>query len=158
MVEQGLQVRFNPDGYFVEDLKNQCRLVAKGKRNGRMFTLVADILEVQVAMFAHGRGVIADIEIWHKRIGHLKLQRLKSMQTQSVVAGLPKFRVDGMQKVHECYASNIVHAFVIYLSRTWATRRSQIGDKGLRASLGLSIPSKGLCIKDKSFDLVFILA
>ena len=58
----------------------------------------------------------------------------------------------------QCYASNIVHAFVIYLSRPWATRRSHIGDKGLRASLGLSLPSKGLCIKDKSFDLVFILA
>ena len=79
MVEKGLQVRFHPDGCFVEDLKNQCRLVAKGKRNGRMFTLDADIPEVQAAMFAHGRGVIADIEIWHKRIGHVNIQRLKSM-------------------------------------------------------------------------------
>ena len=30
-------------------------------------------------------------------------------------------------------------------------------EKGLRAILGLSLPSKGPCIKDKSFDLVFIL-
>ena len=75
-----MQVKFNPDGRIVEDLKNQCRLFAKGKRNGRMFTLDVDIPEVQAAMFMHGRGVIVDIEIWHKRIGHVNTQRLKSMQ------------------------------------------------------------------------------
>ena len=62
MVEQGLQVKFNLDGCFVEDLKNQF-LVAKGNRNGRMFTLDADIPKMQVAMFAHERGIIADIVI-----------------------------------------------------------------------------------------------
>ena len=45
-----------------------------------MFTLGADIPEVQAAMFARGRGVIEDIEIWHKHIGHVNMQRLKSMQ------------------------------------------------------------------------------
>ena len=51
-----------------------------------------------------------------------------------------------------CYASNIVlaHIFVIHLSRPWATRRKRIGEKGLRAVLGLSLPSKGLGVKDKS--------
>ena len=51
-----------------------------------------------------------------------------------------------------CYASNIVlaHIFVTHLSRPWATRRKGIGGKGLRAVLGLSLPSKGLGIKDKS--------
>jgi hypothetical protein len=39
MVEQGLQVTFNPNGYFVEDMKNQDKLIAEGERNGRMFTL-----------------------------------------------------------------------------------------------------------------------
>ncbi len=39
MVEQGLQVTFNPNGCFVENMKNQGKLIAKGKRNGRMFTL-----------------------------------------------------------------------------------------------------------------------
>ena len=32
MVEQGLQVRFNKHGCFVEDFKNGCKLVAKGKK------------------------------------------------------------------------------------------------------------------------------
>ena len=32
IVEQGLQVRFNQDGCFIEDFENKCKLVAKGKR------------------------------------------------------------------------------------------------------------------------------
>ncbi len=34
MVEQGLQVTFNLNGYFMEDMKNQGKLIAKGERNG----------------------------------------------------------------------------------------------------------------------------
>ena len=56
-------------------------LVAKGNGNGRIFTLDANILKVQAAMFAHERGVIADIEIWHKHIEHVNIERMKSMQT-----------------------------------------------------------------------------
>ena len=52
-------------------------------------------------MFAHGTGVIAHIDIWHKHIGHVNVQQLKSMQTKNLVDGLPKFKVDGMYKVCE---------------------------------------------------------
>jgi hypothetical protein len=34
MVGQDLQVTFNPNGCFVEDMKNQGSLIAEGKRNG----------------------------------------------------------------------------------------------------------------------------
>jgi hypothetical protein len=34
MVEQGLQVTFNSNGCFVEDMKNQGKLITKGERNG----------------------------------------------------------------------------------------------------------------------------
>ena len=58
-------------------------------------------------MFAHGRGVIANIEIWHKCIGHMNIERLKFMQIHTIVVGLPKFRVDGMQKLCEaCQMGN----------------------------------------------------
>ncbi len=79
MVEQGLEVCFNLDGCFVEDLKNKCRLVAKGKRQDRMFMLDVEIPEVKVAMFENGSGVVADTHIWCKRIGHVNMQRLKLM-------------------------------------------------------------------------------
>jgi hypothetical protein len=71
MIEQGLQVRFNPDGYYVEDFKDKCRLVAKAKRVGIMFTLYVSMHEVEAAMFAQGAGVVVDMDIWHKRIGHV---------------------------------------------------------------------------------------
>jgi hypothetical protein len=52
MIEQGLQVGFNPDGCYVKDFKDKCRLVTKGKRVGRMFTLDVSMPEVEAAMFA----------------------------------------------------------------------------------------------------------
>ena len=71
MVEQGLQVRFNEHGCFIEDFKNKCRLVAKGNKNGRMFTLNVNMPKVGMAMYAQGARVIADVDMWHKRIGHV---------------------------------------------------------------------------------------
>ena len=69
------------------------------KKGWQNVTLDVDVPEVKVAMFAQGTGVVADIEIWHKRIGHVNVQRLKSMQNQNIVTGIPKFKVDGMQGV-----------------------------------------------------------
>jgi hypothetical protein len=79
MIKQGLQVWFNPDGCYVEDFKDKCHLVAKGKRVGKMFTLDVSMLEVEVVMFAQGAGDVADMDIWHKRIGPINEQQLKSM-------------------------------------------------------------------------------
>ena len=42
-----------------------------------MFTLDVNVPEIKGAMFAQGRGVVADTDIWHKRIGHINLQRLR---------------------------------------------------------------------------------
>ncbi|MCO5577430.1 hypothetical protein L7F22_031262 [Adiantum nelumboides] len=101
MVEQGVQVRFNADGLYVEEYKKNGKLIAQGKKVGKMFTLDVNILEVNAVMFAHGSGIDADIEIWHKRIGHANVQRLKTMQSQKLVTGLPVFKVADMQKVCE---------------------------------------------------------
>ena len=54
-------------------MKNKGCLIAKGKKKGRMFTLDADMPELSVAMFAHGTGVVANIDIWHKCIGHVNV-------------------------------------------------------------------------------------
>ena len=81
MVEQGLQVRFNEHGYFVEGFKNKCRLVAKGNKNGQMFTLNVNMSKLSMAIFAQGARVIANVDMWHKWIGHVNPQRLKAMQT-----------------------------------------------------------------------------
>jgi antitoxin component YwqK of YwqJK toxin-antitoxin module len=70
MVEQGLQVTFNPNGCFVENMKYQNKLITKGKRNGRMFTLDVNMHEVNSMLFAHGKR-IGNIRIWHKQVGHV---------------------------------------------------------------------------------------
>ncbi len=71
-MEQGLHVTFNPNGCFVEDMKNQGKLIAKRKRNVRMFTLDVNMLKVNSMLFTHGKGV-GSIEIWHKWVGHVNL-------------------------------------------------------------------------------------
>ncbi|MCO5547100.1 hypothetical protein L7F22_000542 [Adiantum nelumboides] len=103
MVEQGLLVKFNGDGLYVEEYKKNGKLVAQGKKVGRMFTLNVNMPEMNATMFAQGTGVVADVEIWHKRIGHTNVQRLKLMQSKeletSLPTGLPQFRVFEMQQV-----------------------------------------------------------
>ena len=66
---------------------------------GRMFTLDVNMPEVKAALFAQGAGVVADVDIWHKRIGHVNEQRLQSMQSKQIVVGLPKLKMDGMHKM-----------------------------------------------------------
>ena len=67
-----------------------------------------------MAMYAQGARVIADVDIWHKQIGHVNPQRLKSMQTQGIVTGLPNFKVAHMEKVCEAcqFGKQSRHAFV----------------------------------------------
>jgi hypothetical protein len=75
---------------FCERHENQGKLIAKGKRNGRMFTLDVNMSEVNSMLFTHGKGV-GDIGIWHKRVGHVNLQHFKLMEKQNLVGGFPKF-------------------------------------------------------------------
>ncbi|MCO5595252.1 hypothetical protein L7F22_049292 [Adiantum nelumboides] len=84
---------------YVEEYKKNGKLVAQGKKVGRMFSLNVNMPEMNAAMFAQGSGVVADVEIWHKRIGHANMQRLKLMQSKELVTSLPQFRVLEMHQV-----------------------------------------------------------
>ena len=107
MVEHGLQVQFNKHGCFVEDFNNKVRLVAKGNKDGRMFTLDVNMPKSSMAR------VIAIVAMWHKWIGHVDLQRLKAMQTQEVVIGHPNFKMNDMQNICEAcqFGKQSRHAF-----------------------------------------------
>ncbi len=72
MVKQGLQVTFNPNGRFVENMKNQGKLTKKWKRNGWMFTLDVKMPKVNSMLFTHGKKT-RDIGIWQKQVGHVNL-------------------------------------------------------------------------------------
>ena len=74
-------------------------MIAKGNKNGRMFTLNVNMPKASMAMYAQSAGVIANVDMWHKQIGHVNPQRLKAMQTHEIVTRLPKFKMDDMQNV-----------------------------------------------------------
>ena len=52
---------------------------------------ILDATEVNTAMYAKGLKAESDIELWHKRVGHVNLGKLRSMQTKGAVHGLPRF-------------------------------------------------------------------
>ena len=54
-----------------------------------MFILAST--EVKSAMFAKSLKVESDLNVWHKRIGHINLQKLHNMQTKGPILGLPRF-------------------------------------------------------------------
>ena len=43
-------------------------------------------------MLAKSTKVDSDIELWHKQIGHINLNKLKAMQSKGVVIGLLTFK------------------------------------------------------------------
>ena len=64
-----------------------------------MFILESN--EVKLAMFAKGLKVETDLKLWHKRIGHINLQKLQNMQSKGVVIGLPNFTEKEIMSVYE---------------------------------------------------------
>ena len=96
IVEQGMQVRFDQDGCFIE---KEGRIIARGRREGQMFIL--DLHEMKSAMFAKSTKVDSDIELWYKGIGHINLNRLKAMQSKGVVIRLPTFKEKKIEGVCE---------------------------------------------------------
>ena len=65
-----MQVRFNNDGCFIE---KDGRVIAKGRRDGHLFIL--DSNEVKPAKNAEGLKTETNIELWHKRIGHVVVKK-----------------------------------------------------------------------------------
>ena len=55
----------------MEDYNNDCKLITKGRRVGKMFSLDVNMPAIKVVMFAQGASVVADVDVWHKCIGHV---------------------------------------------------------------------------------------
>ena len=58
--------------------------------------------EMKSSMFAKDHKGDADIELWHKRIGHINLQKLKGMQSKGVVIGLSTFTKEIVEVCEAC--------------------------------------------------------
>ena len=92
-----MQVRFTHLRCFIEE---EGQVIVQGRKDGRMFIL--DTNDVGTAMFAKGQNVESDINLWHKRIGHINYQRLQDLQSKQVVFGLPKFNGQKAQICEAC--------------------------------------------------------
>ena len=70
---------------------------------------IPDSHEMKSAMYAKGRNTDTDVQLWHKRIGHINLQKLKGMQSKGVVIGLPNFIEKEMEGVCEACQFGKLH-------------------------------------------------
>ena len=53
---------------------------------------ILDLHEMKSTMFAKSTKSDSDIELWHKRIGHINLNKLKAIKSKGVVNELPTFK------------------------------------------------------------------
>ena len=53
------------------------------------------------AMFTKSTKAYSDIELWHKRIGHINLNKIKAMKSKGVVIRLPTFKEKEIEGVCE---------------------------------------------------------
>ena len=74
IVDQGMQVRFTHLGCFIEE---EGKVIAQGRREGKMFILNTN--DVETALLTKGQKVESDIDLWHKRFGHINFPRLREM-------------------------------------------------------------------------------
>jgi hypothetical protein len=74
IVDQGMQVRFTHLGPFIEQ---EGRIIARGRREGRMFILDRTDNGPDTALFAKGQKAKSDIDLWHKRIDFKTFRRNK---------------------------------------------------------------------------------
>ena len=62
---------------------------------------ILDSHEMKSTMFAKATKVGTKIELWHKRIGHINLNKLKEMQSRGLVIGLLTFKDKEIEGVCE---------------------------------------------------------
>jgi hypothetical protein len=76
IVDQGMEVQFTHLDAFIED---EGRIIARGCRDERMFILDRTDDGPDTALFAKGQKAESDIDLWHKRIGHVNYRSLQDL-------------------------------------------------------------------------------
>ena len=66
-----------------------------------MFTLDIQNPYGKVMYIQFGDKKISELDLWHKRIGHINIPKLKDMSKHEVVRGLPKFNSIGLHELCE---------------------------------------------------------
>ena len=79
-----------------------------------MLTLDVNMPIKSATLFTRKNAVIFDMDIWHKRIGHVNVQRLKAMESKRIMTVLPRFASLEMQKICDAcqFGKQARHPFV----------------------------------------------
>jgi hypothetical protein len=146
IVDQGMQVRFTHLGAFIGQ---EGRIIVRGRREGRMFILDRTDDGPDTALLAKGQKAKSDIDLWHKRIGHVNFRRLQDLQKKQVVFGLPKFSGRTAQICEACQLGK-QHRLPIPNGRNRSRNKldlihSDIWGLAQNVSLGGSIERKVTC-------------
>ena len=78
-----MQVQFDQEGCFIQ-------------KEGRII-----VRKLKSAMFAKSTKACSDIELWHKRIGRINLNKLKAMKSKGVFIRLLTFKEKEIEGVCE---------------------------------------------------------
>ena len=97
IVDQGIQVRFTHHGFFIEE---DGKIIAQGCQEGRMFIL--DTNDVGIAIFAKGKKVKSDIDLWQKQCDHVNFSQRQEMRSKNIVLRLPNFSGQKGQVCEAC--------------------------------------------------------
>ena len=71
IVDQNLQVTLNSKGCFIKDMNDNMKVIVIGTKVGRMFKLDVNMPKFEIAIYGETQSQTIDLNIWHKRIGHL---------------------------------------------------------------------------------------
>ena len=58
--------------------------------------------EFETVMFAKGKKVESDIDLWHKQFGHVNFSWLREIQSKDIIFGLPNFSGRNGQVCEAC--------------------------------------------------------
>lgn len=76
IVQNGNSVTFNPNGCFIHDSRN--RLIAKCKEGNGMYKIKSD--NAHLCMLVKKEASANDAFLWHRRLGHLNFNSMKTMR------------------------------------------------------------------------------
>ena len=98
-----MEVDFNKYGYFIHDYtqNHTGKFLVQGKKVRRLFVLDARKSVTHENLYSNRPRQEDLIELWHKRIDHVNYKKLKDMERNEIVKGLPKFGHLNFDHVYE---------------------------------------------------------
>src|ERR1044072_5352945 len=90
LCDQGLEVRFSKEEYLVTG-ENQ-KMIMRGTRSKDNCYMWLSQEECKVSRCLLTKE--DEVKLWHKKLGHLNLKRMRKIISEEAVRGLPKMKIE----------------------------------------------------------------